>query len=328
MPDMIGRHVVHLFALLVSVLSIGDVLAQTPTAFPTKPMTIIVPFSPGGPADALGRLLAQEYRSRSGQPVTVENRTGGAGNIGIDAVKKSAGDGATLLVIPAGNLTINPTLMKGLSFEVERDFAPITVLATAPNVIVASPRLGITTVSELVSKSKTKVLSYGTPGIGSQLHLAMELVKDRTGAELLHVPYRGSSQALSDLLGGHIDLLATNLPAVLSAIRAGSAIPIAMTTTTRSSLVPDVPTLAEAGITGIDVTSWYGLLAPHSTPRDVVDAILEVTRTVLQTREIAEKLESQGLFVMLEPTEQFATRIKRETDLWANVIRSRQLRPQ
>jgi tripartite-type tricarboxylate transporter receptor subunit TctC len=300
--------------------------AQTvPAAFPRQPITLIVPFTPGGPVDVLGRLLANEYQTRSGVPVTVDNRTGGAGNIGIEAVRKSTPDGTTLLLIPAGNLTINPTLMAGLSFEVERDFAPITILATAPNLIVASPKLGVTTVASLIEKGKTQQLTYGSPGVGSQLHLAMELLKEKTGINLVHVPYRGSLQALNDLLGDHIDLLATNLTAVLPAIQAKTVVPIAMTTATRSPLVPDIPTLVEGGVPGIDVTSWYGLLAPHAIPTEVRDAIFQVTHDILETPAVQEKLPAQGLNAMVEAPDQFGERIRRETAMWRDLITSKNI---
>ncbi len=301
---------------------------NVPVAFPPRPMTLIVPFSAGGPVDVLGRILAQEYQTRSGQPATVENRTGGAGNIGIDAVRKANPDGTTLLLIPAGNLTINPTLMSNLSFEVERDFAPITILASAPNIIVASPKLGVRTIAELIARAKMQKITYGSPGVGSQLHLAVELLKETAGIELAHVPYRGSSQALNDVLGNHIDLLATNLPATLTAIQSSAVIPLAMTTAQRSPLLPNVPTLREAGIEGIDVTSWYGLLAPRAIAPEVRDAILTVTNDVLSAPELQAKLQAQGLTVMLEPTDQFAARIRKETALWADVIKSRKIRPQ
>ena len=224
---------------------------ETPADFPRKPLTLlVVPFTPGGPVDLLGRLLAQAYQERTGQAAAVDNRTGGAGNIGIEAVRKGPADGTSMLLIPAGNLTINPTLMPNLSFNVERDFSPVTLLATAPNVIVASRKSGIKDLASLLAKAKGAEVSYGSPGVGSQLHLAMELLRSKTGANLVHIPYKGSSQALNDVIGDHIDLLATNLTATLAAIRAGTVVPVAMTTAQRSPLVPDVPTLAEAGVAG------------------------------------------------------------------------------
>ena len=320
------RKALSLMTLMTTIPSACVAAAATlPAAFPQRPLTLIVPFSPGGPVDILGRLLAQEYQARSGQATIVENKTGGAGNIGIEAVRKAAADGATLLLIPAGNLTINPTLMPSLPFNVEREFAPITLLASAPNVIVVSPKLGVTSIKQLIEKAKTAKLSYGSPGVGSQLHLLMELLKEKTGIDIQHVPYRGSPQALDDLLGDHIDVLSSNLPAVLPAIKEKLVVPLAMTTAQRSPLVPDVPTLAESGVAGIDVTSWYGMLAPHMIPTDTRDAIFTVTRDILSTPALQEKLLAQGLSVMIEAPDDFAARIRRETALWANVIKSRNI---
>ena len=298
-----------------------------PTDFPRHAMTLIVPLAAGGPLDVLGRLLAQEYQARSGQPATVDNRSGGAGNIGIDAVRRATPDGTTLLVIPAGNLTINPTLMRNLSFDVERDFAPITLLATTPNLFVTSPKSGITSIAGLIAKAKERAMSYGSPGVGSQLHLAMELFKQKTGVEMTHVPYRGTPPALNDLLGGHIDVLVSNLPVALPVIKSGTVVPLALTTAERSPMLPDVPTLAEAGVGDIDVTSWYGLLAPRATPQPVLDAIFTVTAAVLKSTALTEKLDAQGLAVKIEAPDVFAARIRRETAIWADIIAKRNISP-
>jgi tripartite-type tricarboxylate transporter receptor subunit TctC len=316
-----------LSAIAAALTAPQAVLAQSavPAQFPQRPMTLILPFAPGGPVDVLGRLLAQEYQARSGHVASVENRTGGAGNIGIDAVRRAAPDGTTLLIIPAGNLTINPTLMPDITFDVERDFAPITILATAANVIVAAPKLGVKTIPELTAKARETRLSYGTPGVGSQLHLAMELFKQKTGVEITHVPYRGTPPALTDLLGGHIDLLVSNLPVVLPVIKDGQVVALAMTTAERSALLPDVPTLAEAGVAGIDVTSWYGLLAPRATPTPVLDAIFTLTRDILASPSVQQKLDAQGLSVKIEAPDVFAERIRRETAMWRDLIRQRNI---
>jgi tripartite-type tricarboxylate transporter receptor subunit TctC len=296
-----------------------------PADFPRQPMTLVLPFSPGGPVDVLGRLLAQEYQARSGHPAVVDNRTGGAGNIGIDAVRRAAPDGTTLLVIPAGNLTINPSLMANLPFDVERDFAPITLLATAPNLIVASRKLGIKTIPELLAKAKQTRITYGSPGVGSQLHLAMELFKQKTGVEIVHVPYRGTPPALTDLLGGHLDLMVSNLPGVLSSVQAGDVVPLAMTTAERSPLVPNVPTLAEAGVPDIDVTSWYGLLAPRATPKPVLEAIFTVTADSMKSKTVVDSLNAQGLTVQIEAPDVFAARIRKESAIWARLIKERHI---
>jgi tripartite-type tricarboxylate transporter receptor subunit TctC len=306
------------FTLASSVAISAEAL---PAAFPQRPITLIVPFSAGGPVDVLGRLLAEQYQARSGSAAIVENKTGGAGNIGIEVVRDAAADGTKLLLIPAGNLTINPTLMPNLPFNVERDFEPVSLLASAANILVASPKLGVSSIRQLIEKAKTAKLSYGSPGVGSQLHLAMELFKEKTGADIQHVPYRGSPQALEDLLGGQIDVLASNLPSVLSAIQGKLVVPLAMTTAQRNPLLTDVPTLAEAGVEGIDVTSWYGMLAPHGTPMAVRDAIFAVTRDILTTPSMQQKLSAQGLDVNIESPDELAARIRRETALWAGVIK-------
>lgn len=303
--------------------------AGVPAGFPKSQITVVAPFSAGGPVDVLARLLAQEYQTRSGVTAIVENKTGGAGNIGIDYVRKAKPDGTTLLVIPAGNLTINPTLMPSAHLDILGDFAPVALLASAPNVFLASKQIGITSIKELIDKAKTGKLTYGSPGVGSQLHLAMELFKEKTGAtNLTHVPYRGSSQALTDLLGGHIDLLSTNVPAVLGNIKEKTVVPLAMTTATRSPLVPEVPTLAEAGVPGIDVTSWYGMLAPKAVPKETVDAIFAVTRDALNEPSMTDKLRAQGLTIAIEPPDVFAARIARETAQWADIIKKRDIKVQ
>jgi tripartite-type tricarboxylate transporter receptor subunit TctC len=310
---------------IAALTSARQVSAQSavPADFPKRPITLMLPLAPGGPVDVLGRLLAQEYQARTGIQATVENRTGGAGNIGIDAVRRATPDGTTLLVIPAGNLTINPTILQNLTFNVERDFAPITILGTAANLFVASPKLGVKSIPELIARAKQSKLTYGTPGVGSQLHLAMELFKERTGVEITHVPYRGTTPALTDLLGGHIDVLASNLPVVLPVIREKQVVPLAMTTAERSSLAPDIPTLAEAGVPGIDVTSWYGLLAPAATPKPVIDALFAVTSDILNSQAVREKLEGQGLSLKIEGPALFGDRIRRETAVWKALIEQR-----
>src|SRR5580658_468230 len=312
---------VGLAAWLAFVSSVAISAETLPAAFPQRPITLIVPFSAGGPVDVLGRLLAEQYQARSGSAAIVENKTGGAGNIGIEVVRDATPDGTKLLLIPAGNLTINPTLMPNLPFNVERDFETVSLLASAANILVVSPKLGVTSIQQLIAKAKTAKLSYGSPGVGSQLHLAMELFKEKTGADIQHVPYRGSPQALEDLLGGQIDVLASNLPSVLSAIEGKLVIPLAMTTAQRNPLLPDVPTLAEAGVEGIDVTSWYGMLAPHGTPTAIRDAIFSVTRDILTMPSMQQKLSAQGLNVTIESPAQLADRIRRETALWASVIK-------
>lgn len=218
--------------------------------------------------------------------------------------------------------------MNNLSFEVERDFVPIALLASAPNIIIASPNLGVSSIHELIVRAKRKRVTYSSPGVGSQFHLAMELLKEKMGVDIVHAPYRSSSEALGDVLGGHIDIVATNLPGVLSAIRSKSVVPLAMTTLERSALAPSVPTLAELEVSGIDITSCYGLLAPKAIPVGLRDALFTITKDALTSPELREKLTQQGLYVAIESPDVFAERIKRETALWAGIIKSRNINTQ
>jgi tripartite-type tricarboxylate transporter receptor subunit TctC len=295
-----------------------------PPGFPTRAITLVAPFTPGGPIDVLARVLAQGFVGR-GATASVDNRTGGGGTIGIDIVRRAPADGTVMLVIPAGNLTISPTLVRNLPYDVERDFAPVSMMATTPNVIVAAPGGPIRDVASLLAAARARPgeVSYGSSGVGSQLHLQMELLRSKANVEFQHVPYRGTTQALTDLLGGRIQLLSSNLPVVLSGIREGKLQPIAVTTAQRVAQLPDVPTLAESGFPDLDVTSWYGLLVPRATPAQTVQAIGSVTEAVLRAPEVGRTLANQGLDIICEPPDVFTARLRRETALWGDVIRSR-----
>ena len=299
--------------------------AQVPQGFPTRQATLVAPFTPGGPIDVLARVLAQGFTQRSGVAAAVDNRTGGAGTIGIDLVRRATPDGTTMLVIPAGNLTISPTLVRNLPYDVERDFAMVSMMATTPNVIVAAAGSPLRTVADVIAAAKAEpdAVSYGSSGVGSQLHLQMELLRSKAGIDILHVPYRGTTQALTDLLGGRIQLLSSNLPVVLEGIRERRLQALAVTTASRVPELPDVPTLAESGFPDIDIASWYGLLVPKATPAATVNAIAEVTEAVLRAPDVARTLANQGLNIVAEPPDVFTARLRRETTLWAEVIRSR-----
>ncbi|HWX50145.1 MAG TPA: tripartite tricarboxylate transporter substrate binding protein [Roseomonas sp.] len=301
-------------------------LARAAT-WPDAAVTIIAPFTPGGPVDVLARVVATGVQARSGQTVVVDNRVGAQGNIGIDAARRAEPDGRTLLIVPAGNLTINPTLMSNLPYDVERDFAPLSLLATAPNVIACPASLPVKSFQDLLAYAKRQPngVTYASPGVGSQLHLAGELLAQKAGISMLHVPYKGSSQAATDAMSGQVDLLFSNLPAVLGAIQGGQLRALALTSTTRSEAAPDIPTLAELGVEGIDITSWYGLLAPKKTPEPVQAAIAEEIRAVLHTPATQQALKAQGLSLSDESRQAFADRIRSETATWAQVIRERHI---
>nr|WP_225782966.1 tripartite tricarboxylate transporter substrate binding protein [Xenophilus sp. Marseille-Q4582] len=290
--------------------------------------TIISPFPPGGPVDTLARVMAEGLSKRYGQPAVVDNAPGAAGNIGMDKVKRAKPDGHTLLLIPAGNLTINPTLMPNFPFKVEKDFAAVTMLAKAPNVLVAAPSSGIKNARDLVAQAKAKpgTLSYASPGIGSGLHLAGELFKQHTGTDLLHVAYKGTGPAMNDVLGGTVPLMFTNLPAALPHLAAGKLVALGITEAQRTPVAPDIPTLAEQGIQGVNVTSWYGLLAPAGTPAVVVEQLARDAADFLSKPDVKERLKAQGMTQNTMAPAAFAKYIKDETATWAGVIQARQIK--
>jgi tripartite-type tricarboxylate transporter receptor subunit TctC len=272
-------------------------------------------------------VLSEGLAKRYGQAAVVENMPGAAGNIGIDKVKRAKGDGHTLLVVPAGNLTINPTLMPNFPFDIQKDFVPVTMLAKAPNVLVAAPSAGIKTAKELVAQAKAKpgTLSYASPGVGSGLHLAGELFKQQAGVDLLHVPYKGTAPALNDVLGGVVPLMFSNLPATLPFLKNGKLVALAVTEAQRSPAAPEIPTLAEQGIQGVTVTSWYGLLAPAGTPPAVAEQLAKDAAQFLAQPEVRERLKAQGMTEATMKPGEFAVYMRDETAMWARIIKARNI---
>jgi len=296
----------------------------------SQPFSIVAPFPPGGPIDTLARMLATGLTERYKQPAVVENKTGANGNIGIDQVKRAAPTGNTLLVVPAGNLTINPTLMPKLGYTVDGDFTPIASLAKAPNVIAVGLNVPAKNIAELVALSKAKpdTISYASPGVGSGLHLAGELFRQQSGADILHVAYKGTTPGLNDVLGGTVPMIIGNLPALLPHIQAGKLRPLAVTDPTRTAALPDVPTLAEAGVPGVSVTSWYGVLAPRGTPDAVVAQLGRDIQQIFGAPAARAALEKQGLNVWITTGPAFGDLIRKETATWAPIIKSRKIEAQ
>lgn len=278
---------------------------------------LISPFPPGGPVDILARMVADGLAARYHKTAIVENAAGAAGNIGMERVKRARADAHVLLVIPAGNLTINPTLMPGFPFDVLRDFTPVTMLAKAPNVLVTAPSSGIKTLRQLITQAKARpgALAFASPGFGSGLHLA--------GIDLLHVPYKGTGPALTDVLGGQVPLMFSNLPATLPFIRSGKLMALGVTEAQRTALVPDVPTFAEQGVPGVTVTSWYGLLAPAGVSPEVASQLARDAARIIDSTRLKAEIISQGMVPNLMTPAQFATYIRSETATWAQVIKAR-----
>lgn len=310
----------------VAVLAILGVFTAHPwSATAQERVTLVAPFPPGGPVDLLSRILADGLQKKSGMPTVVENLPGAAGNLGIDKVKRAKPDGRTLLVVPAGNLTINPTLMPNFPFNIERDFVPVTMLAKAPNVLVASNNARIGSISDLLAQGKARPgsLAYASPGVGSGLHLAGELFKQQAAVDLLHVPYKGTGPALNDVLGGTVPLMFSNLPATLAHIRSGKLVALGLTDSVRTPVAPEIPTLAEQGVSGVVVSSWYGLLAPAGTPASVAEQLARDAAEILSQSAVRESLRAQGLSQSTQKPAEFAAHIQQETQTWARIIRAR-----
>jgi len=290
--------------------------------WPDRATRFVVPFPAGGVLDALARSVAEPLAQASGQTIVVENLAGAAGNVGIEQVAKARGDGATLLFVPQGNLTINATLMPNAPFKWERDFRSVTLLAYTANVMVVHPSVPAKTVAELVALAKAQPgkLSYGSPGVGSSLHVIGELFKHEAGVDLLHVPYRGTTQALQDAIGGQVQVMFGAVTTLAPVIKSGKLRALAVTTAKRSELLPEVPTLAEAGI-AIDVPSWYGVMVPAATPPSLVDKIHAAIAQAAARPAVREKLAAQGLQPVTSRPSDFAQQIQRETTMWAKVIR-------
>ena len=323
-----SRFVLALVAAAATWLALPTAEAQT--YWPTRQVRFIAPFPPGGPVDVLARLIGQKITEKSGQPVLVENRPGAAGNLGIDMVAKAAPDGHTLLHVPAGNITINATLMRDMPFSWERDFVAVTMIATAPNLLAVHPMVPAKTIAELVlhAKANPGKLTYGSPGVGSGLHLAGELFRREAGVDIAHVPYKGTTQAMNDLIGGQLTMMFGALPTLMPQVRAGKLRALAVTSAQRSAALPELPSIAESGLPGVDVSSWYAIMAPAKTAPEIVTAVADEVRRILALPDVRLSLEAQGLApVGMRPAD-FAAHIRRETAAWAKVIREANIRPE
>ncbi|HEV8519848.1 MAG TPA: tripartite tricarboxylate transporter substrate binding protein [Burkholderiales bacterium] len=291
-------------------------------SYPTKSIRLIVPFAAGGSTDALARAVGQKLGDNFGQQVIVDNRTGANGNIGTDMVAKANPDGYTLLMAFDATMVINPSAYSKLPFDPIRDFAPITKVAALPLILVAHPSFPASNTKELIAYAKSKPgINYSSSGHASTPHLAMLMFAQRTGTQFTHIAYKGGGQAVIDVLAGQIPLLATAIPTVQAHIKAGKLKGIALTSAKRHASLPDVGTFAEAGITGFDVSAWYGLLAPAGTPRPVVVRIHDEVVKILATPEMKERfLTTIGGDPVGGTPEQFAADIKSDIARWAKIV--------
>jgi tripartite-type tricarboxylate transporter receptor subunit TctC len=290
-------------------------------SYPSKPIRLIIPFSPGGATNLLGRLAGQKLSDKVGQPVVAENRTGGGGNIGAEFVAKAPADGYTILVAGIPH-AINMSLYKSLSYNLATDLAPITNLATFPSMIAVHPSLPVKSMKELIALAKKSPggLNYGASP-GSPNHLVMELIGATTKTKMVHIGYKGAGPAIIDLIGGHLHVSSLGFPGAMPHVRSGRLRPIAVTSIKRSALLPELPTIAESAIPGFNVTSWYGIFAPARTPADVVSKLNGEIRTLMEDDEVKSKLSGVGAEVETNTPQEFAQLVKAEIARWAQVVK-------
>ncbi|HZO02023.1 MAG TPA: tripartite tricarboxylate transporter substrate binding protein [Burkholderiales bacterium] len=308
-----------LFAFVLILAFSFNACAQD--AWPSRPLRFILPFPPGGGTDILGRLIAERLSAGLGQPVVTENRGGAGGNVGAEAAARSAPDGYTIVLV-APSLAISPTLYSKINYDPVKDFAPVSLVATVPNVMITQPSLP-GQLQEFIAFARTKpgALNFGSGGAGTSNHLAGELFNIVTGAKLVHIPYKGVNLAMQDVLAGNVHLVFIGIPAAAPHIKASKLRALALVAPQRSSALPDVPTVAEAGLKDFEVTTWYGVLAPAGTPRSVITRLNGELMKIMHSPELTEKLAATGTEPLTSTPEEFAAYIQREIAKWGDVVR-------
>jgi tripartite-type tricarboxylate transporter receptor subunit TctC len=311
-------------AILLSLFLAVAPLAASAQAYPSRPIRFVVPYPAGGPLDTVARLTAQKVSEAVKQPVIVDNKPGAGGNIGADIVAKSSADGYTLLMGAVATHAINPGLYAKIPYDPVRDFAPVTQLASTPNVLIVNPAIPAANVREFIAYAKAHPgrLNFGSGSNGSAGHLAGELFKTMAGVDMAHVPYKGSAPAMQDLVGGQIQAMFDNLASALGPMRAGKVKGLAVTTAQRSALAPDLPTIAESGLPGFDISTWFGVFAPAGTPRDVVERLHAEFIRALAAPDVREKMVNLGAEPVGNRPEAFAAYIQAEAEKYARVIKA------
>jgi tripartite-type tricarboxylate transporter receptor subunit TctC len=321
---------VRALALGALVLLAGSAayLAAAESAYPSKPVRIIVPFPPGGPADTLARIVGDKLGQSLGQPVVIENKPGAGGNIGMEQGAKAAPDGYTLTLAPAGNLTIAPSLYLKLPYDPVKDYAPITVLANVPNILITAQTVPARTLRDLITLAKARpgTLNFASPGNGSGAHLAGELFKNMAGIDIVHVPFNGVGPATNAILAGDVQLFFAQSSAALPYIRTGKVVALGVASAKRIASAPELPTLAEAGLPDFEVTSWYALVAPAGTPAAIIDRLNTETLKVLANADVRERFTALGFEPVGNSPSEFASMQKSEAARWAKLAKEANLR--
>jgi tripartite-type tricarboxylate transporter receptor subunit TctC len=302
------------------------VMSAAAQEWPAKPLRIVVPFAPGGVTDNAARVIAEPLSARLGQQVVAENRPGAGGNIGAGQVSHAEPDGYTLLLGYDGTLVINPHVYSSIPFDTLRDFAAVTKLGDATLILVAHPSAGVKTLKELIQAAKTKPFSYGTSGTGNTTHLVAELLKQRTGTRLEHVPYKGGGQAVADAVGGQIPLVFTAIATAQQYVHSGRLIALGVPSATRSTALPNVPTFEESGVAPFDVSSWVGIFAPAKTPRPVVERLYKELAAVLQSPFVKERYAVLGIEPVGNSPAAFTEQVRTDLARWRDVVKAANVR--
>lgn len=321
---MHGMNIIKAVRSVAVVATCSFILPANATeTFPSRPIKFVVPYAAGGATDTTARLISKELTSLLGKPVIVENKAGAGGNIGTDYVAKSAPDGYTMLLAYTGPMAINPSLYDALPFKPKQDFAPVTLLAQAPQILGVHPSIPVKTVDELIAYAKANPdkLFFGSSGNGGADHLAGELFKMRTGSNITHVPYKGGAPALADLVAGRTQMQFMTIPASIGHIQSGRIRPLAILSKERYPLFPDVPTISEAGVKDYDINNWYGVVVAAGTPPAIVNKLNVALIKALQSSEVQSRFSGLGLIPVSNSPEVFKVFIEKESDRWAEIIR-------
>ena len=324
-PSPVRRRVLR---LAVALAALGTSAARAADVWPTRPVRIVVPFTPGGSTDILGRAIARELQETLGQPFIVENRPGAGGSIGATEVARATPDGYTLLMGHIGTLAINPTLYPGLPYDPRTSFAPVALVARVPNVLVVNPSVPARSIPELIALAKAKPgsLRYASGGNGSAAHIAMEYFKLRTQTDIGHIPYNGTSPAVTDVMGGQVEVIMTGIPAVLQQVKAGKLRALAVSSTKPVASMPDLPTIA-ATVPDFEAVQWYGIVAPARTPAAVIALLNREINRALASPALKLRLDAEGAEAAPGTPEGFGTTIAHEITRWKPVIEQSHMQP-
>jgi tripartite-type tricarboxylate transporter receptor subunit TctC len=312
--------------LRISALAALCIVSGSPHAqeYPGKPIRLVVPFPPGGPSDIISRVLGQKMQELLGQPMIIDNRAGAGGVLGTDNVAKSEPDGYSIALSSAGALAISSSLQEKLLYDPLKDFAPITLVAKVPELLVASTTVPVTNVNELVALAKARpgTINYGSTGPGSMPHLAGELLRSSAGIDIVHVPYRGAAPAVNDLVGHQVQIMFLDVPVLLPQIQAGAIKALAVGGKLRVSSLPDLPTMNELGYPRIEADNWYGLVAPAKTPRPIIAKLNAAAVAAMKAAEVQEKLAPQGAILIGDTPKEFADYLRGEIAKWSKVVQT------